>query len=90
MNAIEQISAIASVRPLTVRKGGMVFTDMMRDLHQGALSEQRLEFLGSAAMSRAAVESLFDGLTAAHSRAVRSGARLSMATSTCSPVPDPA
>ena len=70
VNNIEQIPLVAAVRPLTIRKGAMVFTDMMKSLQREDLGEQRLELQGSARMSRADVEGLLAACIPAYDRAV--------------------
>jgi hypothetical protein len=71
VNNIEQIPPVAAIRPLTIRKGAMVFTDMMKSLQREDLGEQRLELQGSAGMSRADVEELLATCTPAYDRAVQ-------------------
>lgn len=68
--AMVQIPMVASVKPPTLRRGGMAFTDLMLSLRQKAISERRLELLGSARLGRNDVEGLFAAATMAYDRAV--------------------
>ncbi len=64
------IPLIACVKPLTTRKIGVLFTEMMSTLGRQDLGELRFELLGSARMSKSEVEALLSEATPAYDRAV--------------------
>ena len=70
VTTLQQLPLIASLKLPTIRKSGMLFTQMLSAAGQERLSEKRLELLGSAGLSRDSVESLLDSCVAAYDRAL--------------------
>jgi len=70
INTLHQLPILATLGLPTLRKSGMLFTQMMIASGQEPLSEKRLELLGSARMSGDTVEGLFLDGERAYDRAL--------------------
>ncbi len=71
VNNMQQVPLVAALKPPTVRRSGMLFTEVTKALGEERLGEARLEVLGSVGMSRADVEALFKEATGAWERAAK-------------------
>jgi hypothetical protein len=69
-NYVQQIPLVASLKPPTVRKAHILFTDAMRARGQPAVAEILLALTGSARMGRSDVERLLADCTTTYDRAL--------------------